>query len=261
MYIKKIFFIILILFLVFPCVTAGNNTIEYNTTLIQEPVYDEIVIADEDGHFNTSFSNDYNGYCLEYGEKEAVKGDKFYVVSMDYALSNTGEYIGDYLKTFFIDYHDIAIKDKIVTQHYIWTFSDNFHSWRINQSLVDYIKENPKHYPNDGIIKLNDTTGLKYSFRIFLSEYEHHQNYFAYQFDLMNITNNIIQNNNISSNNTQININNSNFNQSINFTFENKKIIKKIKNNEKIYLNKSNKTGNPVWILLFSILLIIRQKN
>lgn len=260
MYIKKIFFIILILFLVFPCVIAGNNTTEYDAIPIQEPVYDEIVIADEDGHFNTSFSNDYNGYCLEYGEKEAVKGDKFYVVSMDYALSNTGEYIGDYLKTFFIDYHDIAIKDKIVTQHYIWAFSDNFHSWRINQSIVDYIKENPKHYSNDGVIKLNNTTGIVYSFKIFLSEYEHHQNYFAYYFKLVNISNNqtnYTNQTNISTNQT-IQINQTlNFSDKLTWNIIEEKRIKKIKQNNKINYHQ---TGNPIWLLLFTILIIGRRK-
>ena len=31
------------------------------------------VEASEDGHFNITFSDGYNGYCLEYGEKEATK--------------------------------------------------------------------------------------------------------------------------------------------------------------------------------------------
>lgn len=248
---KKIFLIIFVLFLTISCVHAGNNTTDYPSEYVINNNDFEIVESLEDGHFNISFNNSYKGYCLEYGEKDANVGDKFYVANMSYAVNCNNEYIGDYLKTFFIDYYHIVINDKITTQHYIWAFTDDFHSWRINQSLVNYIKENPNHYSDDGYIKWNNSHSLYYSFKIFLSEYTHHQNFFAYYFQL--VPNNNYTNGSVVNNSSD---NYSNYNNIVNNACIKNYTLKKYN-----YFNQSNKlyqykTGNPIWLLLCSIFII-----
>lgn len=256
--VKNSIILICLILLIIPCVSAGNNTTDVNPIHI-EPINDNIVIAQENGHFNISFSNNYTGYCLEYGEKEASVGDKFYVTNMSYAVDKNGEYIGDCLKTFFIDYRSLAEKDKITTQHYIWAFTDGFHGWRVNQTIVDNIKNNPKHYTDDGYIIVNDTHVLKYSFRIFLSEYAQHQDFFAYYFKLENI---ICNNQSVMSNVS----NNSYFKIDLSVNVHDdvslRKLIKKNNIEKKIIKNKKlYSTGNPIWLLLFSIFIITNKKN
>ena len=123
-------------------VSAGNNTTEHDPTPRDLPTYDTVVEATEDGHFNITFDNGYNGYCLEYGEKDASKGDRFIVADTSYAIDNENkESVANYLKTYFVDYYDEAMKDKVVTQHMIWHFTDGFDGWRVNKTLVNEIKD------------------------------------------------------------------------------------------------------------------------
>ena len=264
MNIKIIFFTFLFLFII-GCIYAGDNNTT-NDKLIPKDIntYNNIVIANESGHFNTSFSDGSNGYCLEYGEQEANKDDEFYKVNTSYAINNVNQKpIGDYLKTFFIDYYNIANKDKIATQHYIWAFSDDFNSWRINQSLVDYIKLNPSFYPDHGEKQINNTTKMVYSFSVLLSKFLYHQNYFTYKIYFENITsnstiqiNNSTTNNSIITNNTiQNNISNIQFNDSIVID----EVIlshSSILSNNKISFSQ-NTTGYSVYLILICILLII----
>lgn len=109
-------------------VFAGNNTTESDNTPREFlPDSDKQVSATEDGHFNITFDNGYNGYCLEYSEKDTNVGDKFIVVNTSYAINtNDKSNVGNYLKTFFVDYYDIAMEDKVKTQHIIWHFTDDF---------------------------------------------------------------------------------------------------------------------------------------
>ena len=262
--IKKRFVFIMLLILIFSLsvVYAGNNTTVVDP--LQPRTIDgspNQVEASEDGHFNITFSDGYNGYCLEYGEKEATKGDKFYVVDTDYAVNNNNnEKIGNYLKTFFIDYYDVAMTDKVATQHYIWAFSDNFTGWRINQTLVDYIKAHPKDYPDEGVKKINNTTEMVYSFKVLLSEYLQYQNYFSYKIFFQNITQNnqtplendtnndtlhINQSSDSgnASNDVQINKYNDTYTSHSNF-------LKHIRE----YTN--HRTGNSLWIVICALVIL-----
>lgn len=123
-------------------VFAGNNTTgSDNTPREFLPASSEEVSATEDGHFNITFDNGYNGYCLEYGEKDADAGDRFLVVNTSYAINNKdSSNVGNYLKTFFVDFYDVAMEDKVKTQHIIWHFTDDFNGWRVDPELIESIK-------------------------------------------------------------------------------------------------------------------------
>ena len=104
-------------------VYAGNDTADYSN-IVNETVKNvgtNKVIALENGHFNTSFSDGSNGYCLEYGEQEASVNDTFYKVDTSYAKNNLdNQRVGNYIKLFFVEYTDYALSDSVRTQHYIW---------------------------------------------------------------------------------------------------------------------------------------------
>ena len=137
----KFLIIFLIFFVLINGVYGGGG--ETNTTYHQYDdisTYQDILYAEEDGHFDIQFSDDYRGYCFEYGEEEATKGDKFYAEQTDYILNSNGDDVSNELKTYFVEYYNETQKDKVVTQHTIWHFTDNFNGWRVNKTLVDEIR-------------------------------------------------------------------------------------------------------------------------
>lgn len=178
---------ILILILFFSMLSfsyAGENISDSSTFIVNESVSSidaKEVFALEDGHLNTSFSDGSKGYCVEYGEKEAEKNDIFYKVNSDY-LNNDGEYIGNYLKLYFVEYTSHAFSDDIVCQHMIWHFTDGFNGWRVNYTIVDEIKNSDKIIDDYYVQRLNETHQRVWFFSVLLSLYEHHQNYFSYIF-------------------------------------------------------------------------------
>lgn len=181
---KTKIFIFLTIFLVLlsiSTVAAGYNTTD-NTYIPKSNVNGgQVVEATESGNFNITFSNNYNGYCLEYGEHDATVGDKFIVAnSTDYEINKS---VSNCLKTFFVDFYDEAMKDKIVTQHTIWHFTDGFDGWRLNYTMIQQIKDIAavKNIPDSGKVKYNATHDMYHDFLTLISPYEHHQNFFAYK--------------------------------------------------------------------------------
>ena len=178
---KILFLTIFLVFLSLSTVAAGDNTTD-DTHIPKSTVLDgQVVEATESGNFNITFSNDYNGYCLEYGEHDATAGDKFIVAnSTDYEINKS---VSNCLKTFFVDFYDEAMKNKIVTQHTIWHFTDRFDGWRLNYTMIQQIKDIAavKNIPDTGKVKYNTTHDMHYSFLTLVSPYEHHQNFFAYK--------------------------------------------------------------------------------
>lgn len=177
---KKILFSILLIFFILSTVSAGNNTTEIpNPTNHIENT--STVIALEDGDSNISFSDGYKGYCIEWGEHSATTGEKFY-------LNNE---VDNNIKTFFVYFYDEAQKDVITTQHMIWKFTDNKQFSRFNQTLYEKIitKAKTVKVPNDGILKISNTTEMVFNFRNFIAQYEEYQNYFGYKIYFRNITN------------------------------------------------------------------------
>ena len=142
----------------------------------------ETVKSKENGHFNITFDDGYNGYCINYGDHEAKVNDEFEVKDTTSAINNkNGESIGHYLKTFFVEFHDIAVKNKIDTQKIIWAFSDDFD---FNKVLVQQIKDASVNLtiPDQGAIKIiNETTEAIFDFEVLGTSKNNHQNFFGYK--------------------------------------------------------------------------------
>lgn len=188
-------------------VYAGNNTtaIETPTPHIEQG---ETVIAIESGDSNISFSDGYKGYCAEWGEHSAERGDKFYI--HDEADNN--------IKVFFTYFYKDAQKDTIATQHMIWKFTDGKEFSKFNKTLYNQIitKAATVQVPNQGTIKIDNKTEMVFSFKMFISEFEEYQNYFGYKIFFRNI-----------SDNSSMQINNSTINNSSSY-------LDKYQNNESI---------------------------
>ena len=194
---KKLLIITLLLFFcIIGYAYGGENTTSYDDAprIINED-HTKTVTALEDGHLNTSFSNNHKGYCVEYTEQEAHNGDQFISAHTSHIRNNrTGEDVSQYLKRYFIDHYNETQKDTIVTQHTIWHFTDDFEGWRINKTLIKEIRESTHKYDDTGTIQWNSTHLMKYSFQALLSPYEHHQNYFTYLITFEPIPNETVQN-------------------------------------------------------------------
>ena len=180
--IKKLTILLIIFIFSIGFAAAGNNTTDENPTQINEKYSEKIVESEENGHLNTSFSDGSNGYCLEYGEKEAEIGDKFYVVNTSYAKNNLdNKPIADKLKILFIEHYDFTQKmPPVYTQHIIWYFSDNFYhpiSIGENMDMIDEIVRSTHKYPDFGFKIVNNTTKMYFNFTVLISQYLHHQNY------------------------------------------------------------------------------------
>ena len=258
---KQYFFIILLFFCVIGCVSGGENTTTYDDApIILDNDLNETTVALEDGHLNTSFSNNYNGYCVEYTEQEAKKGDVFYVVNTSHIKNNqTNKDASQYLKRYFIEYHNETQKDNIVTQHMIWHFTDDFNGWRLNYTIINNIKNSNNNYDDDGITEWNNTHNMKYSFRALLSPYEHHQNYFIYDISFIPINktenNTDIQNN--TTNNTATN-KSDDLNATDMQNIENKLKERIINNNHTQIMKPMGlmQTGNPFALLIISLFMV-----
>lgn len=259
-------------------VYGGDNTTINHTYTIEEYNIDDFdkVYALEDGHFNTSFSDGFYGYCVEYGETEAVKGDMFLVDGTDSIRNSvTGKECGDYLKVYFIDYYGDAQKDKIVTQHMIWHFTDNFNGWRLNYTLIDLIKDKVDNqgvvYNDSGYRILNDNLSVMFwDFHSFLSPYINHQDYFGYRVWFGNIsdipidnnTSNDTLNNNSMNDNSTIKDNTTLNNSMINNITNSKDFIipynYSIMDNYNQYKNiQLYNTGFNLWVFLCMVIMVI----
>ena len=250
----KLLLIMAILIMAISPVMAGNNT-----TVVDNPtqyISDEpMTEALESGDSNISFSDGYKGYCIEWGEHSAEKGDRFYVHDGD---------VDNNIKTFFVYFYEDSQRDVIATQHMIWKFTDNKQFSRFNQTLYEKIIEKAKtvQVPNDGVLKINNTTEMVYSFRNFISNINEYQNYFGYKIFFQNITH---KNNNLTTNST------ANQTQSTpqNMTGQSD-IRKNLTKNHTGTINKKNRiakadagrnTGNPVLMLALSLAVLVFKRR
>jgi len=171
---------------------------ENETNILRSSESEEEVRASEDGHVNISFENGYNGYCINYGEHEAAAGQEYSVQDTTYATNkNSGESVGNYLKVYFVDYYEDAMRDEIVTQHTIWHFTDDFNGWRIDPILIENIKTtaSTKTIPDNGAVRqINNTTEAVFDFQVLSSDKSDHQNFFAYKITYRDIVKDIIDN-------------------------------------------------------------------
>ena len=271
---KIIIFICIILLSIITCsncVSAENETLmeaeeEIPQNDIKQKTSSKEVLSTENGNYNITFNNGYNGYCINYGEHEAGINDTFTIKNTSEIINKeSGESVGNYLKVFFVEFNDIAMKDKVVTQHIIWHFTDNFNNWRIDPNLINEIKLKASEttIPDNGAsININSTTQAIFEFIMLDSTRLNHQNFFGYKINYKTITNE-------SENNTQKNQTDNNTkseNQSINVFSVNKtgsseknmntNNIKFNEKSERINLKK-HKTGNEIPIILLAILFVI----
>lgn len=216
----------MIIFAVTTCMNFVSA--ENETNILKSSESEEEVLASVDGHVNISFDNGYNGYCINYGEHEAKTGQEYSVKDTTYATNkNSGESVGNYLKTYFVDYYDDAMRNDIVTQHTIWHFTDDFNGWRIDPLLIENIKStaSTKTIPDSGAVRqINNTTEAVFDFQVLSSDKSGHQNFFAYKITYRDIVKDIIGNAS-GSNDTSVeyekNITNSTENNSFNDTQKN----------------------------------------
>lgn len=199
---KKIIPTLLIIILI---TTAGAGMVSgenqtYSTlsddekNLLEKSGGDDVVSATESGNFNISFDDGYNGYCINYGDHEASSGDNFTVYNTSQAVNQkTQEPVGNELKTFFVDFYDIAMSDSVKTQHIIWHFTDNFTGWRVDPVLIEQIRNasSLKVIQDHGaVIQINNTTEIVFDFEVLKSFNPENQNFFAYKITLRDITEN-----------------------------------------------------------------------
>ncbi len=186
----------MIIFAITTCMNFVSAENETNIFKISES--EEEVLAREDGHVNITFDNGYNGYCINYGEHEAKTGQEYSVQDTTYATNkNSGESVGNYLKVYFVDYYDDAMRNDIVTQHTIWHFTDDFNGWRIDPILIENIKStaSTKTIPDNGAVRqINNTTEAVFDFQVLSSDKSDHQNFFAYKITYRDIVREIIGN-------------------------------------------------------------------
>lgn len=232
---------------------AGNNT-----TDVDNPThyisYEPMTEALESGDSNISFSDGYRGYCIEWGEHSAEKGDKFYVYDAD---------VDNNIKTFFVYFYEESQRDVIATQHMIWKFTDNKQFSRFNQTLYEKIIEKAAtvNVPNDGVLKINDTTEMVYSFRNFISNINEYQNYFGYKIYFRNTTleSNLTQNStgNGSSNTSQNTTNITGIEKNITQTPANASF----KKTQFAKANGSHDTGHPLLLLALSLAVLVFKRR
>ena len=190
---KPLFTILMILFAITTCMDFASAETEIN---ILKNSQSEEVLATEEGNLNISFDNGYHGYCINYGDHEAKIGSEYSVENTSYATNkNTGESVGNYLKVYFVDYYDDAMRDEIVTQHTIWHFTDDFYGWRLDPLLLENIKSTAatKTIPDSGAVRqINNTTEAVFDFMVLNSDKSDHQNFFAYKITYRDIIKNMI---------------------------------------------------------------------
>lgn len=197
---KKLILTILIIFLTVTAglsiVSAQNETDEYLRTVSEESErIGQEVKSKENGHVNISFDDGYNGYCIDHGKTEAKEGDAFTVQNTSSARHNVNdEDVGNYLKTFFVNHYDEAMKNPQLTQHYIWMFTDQFDSRYVNKTIVENVRTAASNafIPDHGasILINNNTTRVLFNFEVLLKDNNAFQSFFAYKLTYQNVTQN-----------------------------------------------------------------------
>ena len=145
----------------------------------------------------------------------------------------------------------------------IWKFTDDKQFSRFNQTLYEKITEKAKtvQVPNDGVLKVNNTTEMVYSFRNFISNINEYQNYFGYKIFFQNIT----PDNNLTENQTG----NASSGTSKNPANKTEIMEKPMDNhtdssNKKARFSKatvSHDTGNPLVLLALSLAVLVFKRR
>lgn len=262
--------LMVLLFILLMCiggVYGGNNTTDVVNPKILEDMEYNTTIALESGDSNITFSNNMTGYCIEYREHSASANDVFYIADTSKTINkNDGSDVGNYLKTFFIKFHNYTLQNNltyrgepvsqsIFNQHIIWHFTNNFtspvtrnSSWLIDEIIKESLKEK---LSDNGYYDYENGTRAYYSFATLLASYEEYQNFFAYNIHFTDIPqdNDTVNETNTTNINNQTNVNDNTIldiqENNYGYTL-----------NEDIGLEKY-KTGNNVMILFIILICVI----
>lgn len=269
----KLMVLLFILFMCIGCAYGGNNTIDIPNPQMLEDIGLNTTIALESGDSNITFSNNMTGYCIEYREHSANVNDTFYIANTSKTVNkNDGSDVSNYLKTFFIKFHNDTLQNNlthrgepvsqsIFNQHIIWHFTNNFTSpVTVNSSwLIDgIVKESLRGMlSDDGYYDYDNGTRAHYHFATLLASYEEYQNFFGYRIHFTGIPdNNTTDNINETINETNTTDNNITNNQT---SIDNNATLDlNMQENNDAYTSNGNKhigltvhkTGNSIMILL-----------
>lgn len=195
---------------------AENNTtsLSNDNDSLDERVLNENnqVNATKSGIRNITFSDGYNGYCINLSKDSAENGSVFTPKDTSHAMNNKyNTPIGNYLKILFVDFYDFTIKDADATSEVIWDFSDRYYLTSSNEITQTILKlaDNGRLIPDHGETKkINDNTEAIFDFQVFNPLNDDLQNYFGYKITFKEITNETSDENNTTdinnTNNTSI---------------------------------------------------------
>lgn len=258
------------------CAHDTNDTnIQTSSNDTQDVIEDSgTVTAERSGIRNITFSDGYNGYCINMSMHYAEEGSEFTPKDTSHAMNNKyNTPIGNYLKILFVDYYDFAIKDASDTSEVIWDFSDRYYKDSTNEITQAILKdaEHGRTIPDHGATKkINSTTEAVFDFEVFDALNDDMQNYFGYK-----ITFRTIQNTTNETENTTNKTDNTTNETGKTSTNQTDKIITKKENNNttsssdkakktaethKIKTSKTA-TGNPLLLLLIGCAVAIFKRE
>lgn len=255
--------------------------------------YDNLntISAENGGIRNISFTNGYNGYCINMTLHNAESGQTFTVTNTSNIINHLdGSSVGEYIKILFYNYWDTVNSNKTATSDAIWRFTDGVY---IPYTSSDYdgpvVSSLVKNVINDynmglrvpdygAIKKINNTNELVFDFISLDSGSDAIQNYFGFKVLSREIVPNSTVNNttivnnttnstnvtnvtNSTGNNTNNNINNNNTDgnnrsSAINNVVNNISRLSNGENQRNVNGTGLYNTGNPLY-LLFAALIII----
>ena len=193
--------IILLTILSSPTFAVGENETSLNAgeneskAFTQEEILENIknesdrvgekVTTPKGGSMNISFSDGYNGYCINKGWNAAKGGDSFIVKDTSMATNSINHKdVSNYLKILFVDYHDFAVSDAKETAKIVWNFTDRQY-WNSPNEIIQgilSIAESGRTIADHGEVKrINETTEAIFNFEVLDSVKSWHQNFFGYK--------------------------------------------------------------------------------
>lgn len=262
-------------------IVAAHDTNTTDSEIDALKTSDDTILSDEttvnatkSGIRNITFSDGYNGYCINLSKDHAEVGSVFTPKDTSHAMNNKyNTSIGNYLKILFVDFYDTASTDSDAASEVIWDFSDRYYlnsNNPITQAILKLAEEG-RVIPDHGQTKqIDEKTEAIFDFEVFDPLNDDMQNYFGYKITLKEIQNNSSESNNTNIiNQTNSNSTNKSADKTNNINKNESNEIQKdiAKNNQKTNDIKSNKnssafqsisntTGNPIILLLlvFSII-------
>ena len=219
------------------------------------------------GSKNISFTDGYNGYCINKGWKGAKENDEFIVSNTSMAKNSINKAdISNYLKILFVDYHDFAVKNADETAKIVWNFTDRQY-WKSTNEIIQgilNIAESGRVIADHGEVKkINNTTEALFNFEVLDSVKSGHQNFFGYKItyrtipiteenetDITNTTTNETNTTNTTANETDITNTTTNETNTTNTTV-----------NETDTTNETNMTENETRVLGVSLIKNRTESN